>query len=60
MHHRNDFGPPEQRASTGLPLSIMLLSMLTIGLYLVVGGAIVENESRSIAVYVPPAPLTAR
>lgn len=51
------FGLPEQRASTGLPLSIMLLSMLTIGLYLVVGGALVQNESRSVAVYIPTVPI---
>ncbi|MFQ6162814.1 hypothetical protein [Sinorhizobium meliloti] len=37
MGDRDDFALPEQRASTGLPLSIMLLSMLMIGLYLIVG-----------------------
>ncbi|MDX0408456.1 hypothetical protein [Sinorhizobium medicae] len=57
MRDRDDFGLPEQRASTGLPLSIMLLSMLTIGLYLVVGGALVQNESRSVAVYIPTVPI---
>ncbi|MDX0430786.1 hypothetical protein GOC91_15690 [Sinorhizobium medicae] len=57
MRDRDDFGLPEQRVSTGLPLSIMLLSMLTIGLYLVVGGALVQNESRSVAVYIPTVPI---
>ncbi|MGN7754283.1 hypothetical protein ACTJKL_23740 [Sinorhizobium sp. 22678] len=61
MGDRDDFALPEQRASTGLPLSIMLLSMLMIGLYLIVGHALVENESsRSSAVYAPTTPLMAR
>ena len=49
MRDRDDFGLPEQRASTGLPLSIMLLSMLRIGLYLVVGGALVQNERAEVS-----------
>ncbi|RVP95280.1 hypothetical protein [Sinorhizobium meliloti] len=53
MRERDDFVPPEQRASTGLPLSVMLLSMLTIILYLIVGGVISNNGSGVVAVYVP-------
>ncbi|RVH23313.1 hypothetical protein [Sinorhizobium meliloti] len=61
MRDRDDFALPEQRASTGLPVGIMLLSMLTIGLYLIVGSALVEKErSRSGAVYLPTTPLMAR
>lgn len=55
MRDSDDFGLPEQRASTGLPLSIMLFSLLTIGLYLIVGSALVESESRSVVVHVPSA-----
>lgn len=50
---RDDYGRPEQRASTGLPLSIMLLSMLTIAVYLIVADAFLHNESRDVAVYIP-------
>ncbi len=53
MRDRDDFGLPEQKASTGLPLSIMLLSVLTIAAYLLIGGALLDQESRGVAVYVP-------
>lgn len=53
MRDKDDFGPPEQRASTGLPLSVILLSMLAIVVYLTVGGAFSNNGSGLVAVYVP-------
>nr|WP_248447672.1 hypothetical protein [Sinorhizobium meliloti] len=53
MRERDDLVPPEQRASTGLPLSVMLLSMLTIILYLIVGSAFSNNGGGVVAVYVP-------
>lgn len=53
MRDSYDYEPPEQRASTGLPLSIMLLSVLTIAVYLLIGGAFLNRESRGVAVYVP-------
>ncbi|MDX0438883.1 hypothetical protein GOL41_17205 [Sinorhizobium medicae] len=53
MRDKDDFGLPEQRASTGLPLSVMLVSMLTIVVYLLVGGAFSNNGSGVVAVYVP-------
>lgn len=55
MRDRDDYGCPEQRASTGLPLSIMLLSMLTIAVYLTVADAFLQNEGRDVAVYIPTA-----
>lgn len=55
MRDRDDYGLSEQRASTGLPLSIMLLSMLTVAVYLIVGEALLHSESRNVAVYVPTA-----
>lgn len=53
MRDKHDFGQPEQRASTGLPLSVMLLSVLTIVVYLIVGGAFSNHGSGIVAVYVP-------
>lgn len=53
MPHKDDFGPPEQRASTGLPLSVILLPLLTLVVYLIVGGAFSNNGSGVVAVYVP-------
>ncbi|MDX0470278.1 hypothetical protein [Sinorhizobium meliloti] len=53
MRDRDDFGLPEQRASTGLPLSIMLLSVLTIAVYLTVAGAFLDDASREVAAYTP-------
>lgn len=53
MRHKDDFGPPEQRASTGLPLSVILLPLLTLVVYLIVGGAFSNNGSGVVAVYVP-------
>lgn len=55
MRDRDDHDLPEQRASTTLPLSIMLLSMLTIAVYLIVGSAFVDNAGHEVAVYVPTA-----
>ncbi|RVI99713.1 hypothetical protein CN183_28310 [Sinorhizobium medicae] len=51
MRDRDDFGLPEQRASTGLPLSIVLLSVLTIAAYLMIGDPLSNRESRGVAVY---------
>lgn len=53
MRHKDDFGPPEQRASTGLPVSVILLPLLTLVVYLIVGGAFSNNGSGVVAVYVP-------
>ncbi|WP_050577748.1 hypothetical protein [Sinorhizobium meliloti] len=53
MRDKGDFAPPEQRASTGLPLSVMLLSTLTIVDYLIVGGVFLDNESGVVAVCGP-------
>ncbi|MBP1888143.1 hypothetical protein [Sinorhizobium mexicanum] len=53
MHDRDNYGHPERRASTGLPLGIMLLSMLAIGAYLLVGGALLDDENQDVVVYVP-------
>ena len=43
---------PEQRASTGLPVGIMLLSALAITAYLAVGGAFSDGGDRAV-VYIP-------
>lgn len=43
---------PEQRASTGLPVGIMLLSALAITAYLAVGGAYSDGGDRAV-VYIP-------
>jgi len=39
---------PEQRASTGLPVGIMLLSALAITAYLAVGGAFSDGGDRAV------------
>ncbi|GEM_PF-954712 len=57
MRDRDDFGLPEQRASTGVPLSIVLLSVLTIAAYLMIGDAFSNQESRDVAVYTSYFPL---
>ena len=43
---------PEQRASTGLPVGIMLLSALAITAYLAVGGAFSDGGDQAV-VYIP-------
>lgn len=43
---------PEQRASTGLPVGIMLLSALAITAYLAIGGAFSDGGDRAV-VYIP-------
>jgi hypothetical protein len=55
MRDRYGYEQPERRASTGLPISILLLSMLAITIYLLVGGAFSNNGRRDVAVYVPQA-----
>uniref|UniRef100_UPI002FE2EACA hypothetical protein n=1 Tax=Sinorhizobium chiapasense TaxID=501572 RepID=UPI002FE2EACA len=45
---------PEQRASTGLPVGIMLLSALAITAYLAVGGAFSDGTDQ-VVVYIPQA-----
>ncbi|MGK9198888.1 MULTISPECIES: hypothetical protein [Sinorhizobium] len=52
MDDRYDYGPPERRAATGLPLGIMLLSMLAIAVYLLAGAALLDGRSRDVAAYV--------
>ncbi|WEX86141.1 hypothetical protein PZN02_002400 [Sinorhizobium garamanticum] len=49
------YGQPERRASTGLPLGIMLLSMFALTAYLLVGGALLDDKNQDVVVYVPQA-----
>ncbi|PLT93366.1 hypothetical protein [Sinorhizobium medicae] len=58
MHDREEHGQPEGRAATGLPLGVMLFSMLAITAYLIVGGAFLDQESENGAVDVPTPTLT--
>lgn len=53
MYHRERYGEPERRASIGLPIGVMLLSMLAIFAYLLIGGAFSGDGSRNVAVYLP-------
>ncbi|MBD9491544.1 hypothetical protein [Ensifer sp. ENS11] len=53
MYNRNSFGQPEKIASTGLPIGVMLLSVTAIAVYLFVGGEILDDNSRDVAVYLP-------
>ncbi|WRQ71365.1 hypothetical protein SO078_29550 (plasmid) [Sinorhizobium meliloti] len=55
MRDRDDHYLPEQRASNGLPVGIMLISMLTIAVYLIVGGAFIDKRKRDAEMYVPRA-----
>jgi hypothetical protein len=55
MHDSDDHGLPEQRASIALPVGIMLISMLTIAIYLIVGGAFIDKGKRDVAMYLPRA-----
>ncbi|MQW86925.1 hypothetical protein [Sinorhizobium saheli] len=55
MYNRNRYGQPERKASAGAPLAIALLAMLAIAAYLLVGGALLDNRGRDVAVYLPPA-----
>jgi hypothetical protein len=55
MYKRNSFGQPERKASTGAPLAIALLAILAIAAYLLVGGALLDDRGRDVAVYLPPA-----
>nr|WP_026186662.1 hypothetical protein [Ensifer sp. BR816] len=49
LHHQD---MPEQRASTALPISLLLLSVGVILAYLAIGGAWSENNTE-IVVYTP-------
>jgi hypothetical protein len=60
MRYRYDYGLPERRASTGLPLSIMLLTILAIAVYLIIEGAFLHKEGRGVEVYVPTQPMNQR
>ncbi|WP_457584787.1 hypothetical protein [Ensifer canadensis] len=53
MYKRHSFGQPEKTASTGLPIGVMLLSVTAIAVYLIVGGEILDDNSRDAAVYLP-------
>ncbi len=59
MYDKDDYGPPERRAATGLPLGVMLLSVLAIAVYLLAGAAFLDGRSRDVAAYVPRGSLTA-
>lgn len=55
MYDRDDYGPPERRAATGLPLGVMLLSVLAIAVYLLAGnGASGGQKSGRRGVRRPP------
>ncbi|ABR60222.1 hypothetical protein GOC91_28125 [Sinorhizobium medicae] len=53
MRDKHDFEWAEQRAATGLPVSVMLLSLLTIVVYLIVGSAFMESPNRVATAYAP-------
>ncbi|WP_128090499.1 hypothetical protein [Ensifer sp. 1H6] len=53
MYERHRFQQPEKTASTGLPIGVMLLSVAAIAVYLIVGGEILNDNSRDVAVYLP-------
>ncbi|XEN30836.1 hypothetical protein M728_001433 [Ensifer sp. WSM1721] len=54
MTGRNYRGP-EHHASAGLPVSILLLSVLAISAYLLVGASLTGGESVTSKVYLPAA-----
>ncbi|MGF6178553.1 hypothetical protein [Ensifer sp. 4252] len=54
MYERPRYGQPEKTAFTGLPIGVMLLSVIAIAVYLFVGGEILDNNGRDVAVYLPP------
>lgn len=53
MYERHSSRQPEETASTGLPIGVMLLSVIAIAVYLIVGGEILDGNSRDVAVYLP-------
>jgi hypothetical protein len=50
-----NYQEPEHHASTGLPISILLLSVLGISAYLLVGGSLSGGERAGSKVYLPVA-----
>ncbi|PII37990.1 membrane protein [Sinorhizobium meliloti CCBAU 01290] len=48
-----NYQEPEHHASTGLPISILLLSVLGISAYLLVGGSLTGGERVGSKVYLP-------
>lgn len=52
---RWNYQEPEHHASTGLPVSILLLSVLAISAYLLVGGSLSGGERAGSKVYLPVA-----
>lgn len=59
MRDGHDYERAEQGASVGLPVSVMLLSLLTILVYLIVGSAFLDNPNRLATTYAPqPAEIT--
>lgn len=50
-----NYQEPEHHASTGLPVSILLLSVLGISTYLLVGGSLSGGERAGSKVYLPVA-----
>jgi hypothetical protein len=53
MYKRHDYGEPEKTAAIGLPIGVMLLSVMAIVLYLIIGGEILDDHSGAVAVYLP-------
>jgi hypothetical protein len=50
-----NYQEPEHHASTGLPVSILLLSVLGISAYLLIGGSLSGGERAGSKVYLPVA-----
>ncbi|MDK1386832.1 hypothetical protein ILFOPFJJ_04904 [Ensifer psoraleae] len=50
-----DYRGPEYHASTGLPVSILLLSAVAISGYLLLAGSLTSEEHAAAKVYLPAA-----
>ncbi|MDK1373373.1 MULTISPECIES: hypothetical protein [unclassified Sinorhizobium] len=55
-----DYRGPEYHASTGLPVAILLLSVLGISAYLFLAGSLTSEEHAVAKVYLPAAQIQTR
>lgn len=60
MLGRKNFQEPDHRSSAGLPVSILLLSILGISAYLLVEGSLLDGKRVGSKVYLPDAQMQDR
>ncbi len=53
MYEQYRYDQPERKFSTGLPILVLLLSMVLIGSYLLVGSELSNGSQRTVAIVLP-------